>query len=314
LLHYNQLAERHRGLYMIGPVRVRAADPLGVFYQYRELPCLTRLTVYPKANPLPDYSIPGVLAGPGPSLNVVDRVGQGEQVLGVREYAAGDPPGRVHWRTSARHRRLHVIEVDRPIQAELAIMIDLSRRSRFGLGAEATSELAIHAATSILTRAQETRHRFSLAYAHKEPVMFPPGAGLAHLHLLLDRLAVISPAGETNLWADLAPRALMLAPGSRAVLIGPAATVPLETALALIRRLVQRGVATDFVLIDERDFIKIYKDQEVDVRKGLPDFDTLRREFTLAGARVWALNRERATLAGIPRAEVEILERALAQQ
>ncbi len=314
VMHGRPRVDRHRGVYLIGPLRLCAADPLGVFVQERELDCITRLIVYPRADPLPDYTVPTEQARTGMSFNAVELVGSGEEVLGVREYRPGDPPSRVHWRTSARRGRLHVIELNRPVQSELAVLLDMSRRSRFGLGAEATHELSIRAATSILTRANETRHRFSLAYTQQEPVVFPAGAGLAQLHLLLDRLAVLEPAGELSLWRDLAPRALMLAAGARAVFIGASAQVEPGEAARLVAELVESGVGVDAVLIDERDFIRIYQDQEADAaRRDGNGFEAVRRELMLAGARVWRIGRARASLAGI-HPELELAERALTRQ
>lgn len=298
LLHYRALADRHRGYYFIGPVKIHAGDPLGLFMRHEELDCITPLIIYPRADPLPDYTIPGELAQAGASMNFVPRVGVGEEVLGVREYCPGDSPGRIHWRTSARTGRLHVVELDRPIQSELAVMLDMSRRSRFGLGAEATTELGVRAATSVLTRAHETRHRFSLAYVQQEPVTIPAGAGMAHLHMLLDRLAILNPAGEASLWRDLAPRALLLPAGSRAVFICAVANVPLAEAVVLLRRLREAGVGTDCILVNEQDFIKIYGDQEKDVR-GQPGLGAVCEELRLAGARLWLLDRHRASLAGL---------------
>ncbi|MEN6626843.1 MAG: DUF58 domain-containing protein [Candidatus Sumerlaeia bacterium] len=309
LLHYRAAADRHRGHYFIGPVVVRAADPLGIFMHHHELDCITPLIIYPRADPLPDYTVPGDLAQPGASMNFVRRVGVGEEVLGVRQYHPGDPPGRVHWRTSARCGRLHVVELDRPIQSELAVMLDMSRRSRFGLGAEATTELSVRAATSVLTRAHETRHRFSLAYVQNEPVMIPSGSGLAHLHMLLDRLAILNPSGEAVMWRDLAPRALLLPAGSRAVFICAVANVPVRDATLLLRSLAEAGVGVDCILVNEQDFIKIYRDQEKDVRHD-PRAEDVVEALRLTGARLFLLDRARASLAGI-HPENDLIDRAV---
>ena len=292
LIHDRQIAERHRGLYLIGPTRLRAADPLGVFFDQIDTDCVTSLTIYPRNRPLPDYTVPGPLAPAGSSMDEVDRIGQGDEILGVREYRPGDPPTRIHWRTSARRGRLHVVQLNRPIQAELAVMVDLTRHARFGVGGDTTIELAIASAVSILTRGYEARHRLSLSYTGCEATHFPTGSGLAHLHLLLDRLAIVEADGESDFWEACAPRASMLAPGSRAVLIVPAVHAPLKETRILIERLGASGVSVDLVLIDHRDFIKIYRDQEEDQRLGWPTFAERIETFGHAGARVWPLHRK----------------------
>jgi uncharacterized protein (DUF58 family) len=311
-MSYTRIADRHRGLYLLGPVWVRAGDPLGVFSEVRELEgCLTRLTIYPRADPLPDYRLPGLHPPVGSSLDMVPRLGVGEEVLGVREYVPGDAPSTVHWRTSARRGKLHVIQRNQAIQSELAVMIDLTRRSRFGTGGESTTELAIHAAISILSRVYEARHRGSLSYAHGTEVHLEPGMGLAHLHLLLDRLAILNPDGETDFWTMAGARALALGRGSRAVLISVAQTTPTATAEALVRRLVQRGLAVDCVTIDAHDFIRIWRDQEADMEERGVSFEAQNERLRLAGARVFPLRKGRPSpiLRSTPDAELQTAAR-----
>lgn len=300
LLHYERSAERHRGRYLLGPVRLHVADPLGLFPRFREVDCITPLTVYPHAVALPNYHVPGPEAMSGPSLNEIDRSGQGEQILGVREYQRGDPVSRIHWRTSIRHHKLHVIEQDRPLQAELAVLVDLTRGSKYGLGAETTTERAIGAATSILRRGFETGHRLSLAYAQQTFVHYPAASGMDHLHWLLDRLAVVQPRGETDFWEAVQSVAISLASGSRAVFIVPAPRLQFESTYKLFTELIAAGVAVDLVLIDEQGFLKIYRDQEEDLRRPRRSFETLIQAFTLVGARVFPLTRVRPELEDLP--------------
>jgi uncharacterized protein (DUF58 family) len=295
-LHYERRAERHRGLYLVGPAELVAADPLGVFVERRTMDCISRLTIYPKALALPDYRVPGPMSAMGASMDFLPSFGTGEEILGVREYRRGDPPATVHWRSSARRGQLRVIQRNRPVQAEVAVMLDLTRAARYGLGAESTSEQAILLAVSVLTRAYETRHRLSLAYAHREAVRFEARVGLAHLHLLLDRLAVVNPAGAADFWGLAAERTLALPPGSRGVIIQIAALTPLESTLRLIREATARGVAIDMILIDEDDYIRIYRDQERDLARPELPFDLLAETLRRSGARIHPMRRGRVDL------------------
>jgi uncharacterized protein (DUF58 family) len=293
-LPYTRHAERHHGLYLIGPVRVHCADPLGIFQESGEVGTITPLTVYPRADPLPDYRVPGVQAQPGASVDRVARVGQGEEILAVREYRRGDPPGRIHWRTSARRGKLHTLQLDQPIQTELAVLLDMTRPGRYGLGSEATPRLGVTGAVAILTRGHEARHRLSLGVVQRELTSYPPGSGLAHLHLLLDRLVLLESAGEGDFWNLALARARLLPPGGRAVFIVTTARTPIGIAEAL-QPIMHAGVSVDCVLIDERAFIKIYHDQDVVV----PTRDEVESKvlhLRQAGARVFLLSRERQQL------------------
>ncbi len=290
-LHYTKEAERHRGLYLLGPVRLWTADPLGIFARDVELDCLTRLTVYPRAIPLPGYKFLGPRPWTGPTLEKADRIGYGEEILSVRPYHAGDPPTRIHWRTSIRRGHLHVIEQDACVQTEAAIFADLTRRSRFGTGAESTTEMAIGCATSILTEAADARHRISLTLVREEIEPFPAGSGLAHLRHLLDRLAVVAPGGDFDFWGEAEKKSAVLGSGSRAIFIAPGATTQAEQAVPLVRRLLLRGVVVDVVLLDDSAMARIWRDQFPPTIHAANSYGSLRSALEIAGARVLPLLR-----------------------
>jgi hypothetical protein len=107
----------------------------------------------------------------------------------------------------------------------------------------------------------------------------------------------MSPAGETDLWTACAPRALLLPAGSRAVFIATAQCTPLDAVEGFIRRLVGRGIHVDCVLIDEREFMRIYNDQGVDIRDDQHLlYKQLARVLAQAGARVFPLSRRQPDL------------------
>ena len=301
-LHYRKDAERHRGLYLLGPVRLWAADPLGVFFRRCDVDCITSLTVYPHAVPLQGYTFPGPEPPSAPTLDNDDRLGQGEEIISVRPYRKGDPANRIHWKTSLRRRELHTMELDTHVQSEIALFLDLSRRAQFGTGAESTTETAIRCATSILTEAGNRRHRVSLTWTGESIRSFPPGAGSAHLHLLLDRLATVAPRGNLLFWEEVAPAAALLSRGSRAVFVAPAASTPPADACALIQRLALSNVAVDVVLLDESNLTRIWKEQSPTPAGAQEAFRRLKVQLERAGARVLPLGKGQSTGDLLPRA------------
>jgi uncharacterized protein (DUF58 family) len=101
---------------------LESSDPLG-FYRFRRkgsdgeiglvLPRFTSLTPAPQARELEA----GVSA---------PRAGSGTELFGVREYRAGDPLRRIHWRSSARLGELVVREYEPPGVQTLGIFCDPS--------------------------------------------------------------------------------------------------------------------------------------------------------------------------------------------
>lgn len=299
---YRKEAERHRGLYLMGPVRLWAADPLGVFFRRAAPDCVTRLTVYPRAEPLEGYRFLGPDPRQGPAMATSQRVGQGEEILSVRPYQHGDSMNRIHWRTSTRRGELHTMQLDSQVQTEVAIFLDLTRPGRYGTGVESTTETAIRCATSILTEAAAIRHRVSMTWVRKSVETFEAGTGLAHLHLLLDRLAMTSYEGELDFWSAVGPRAAMLGSGSRAILITPAIRTEAGRAGALALGLTMRGVGVDVVLLDESGLTRIWRDQDPSHAQAGERLEELSEELRRCGARVLVLKRGETAGALMPRA------------
>ncbi|MBI3737147.1 DUF58 domain-containing protein, partial [Candidatus Sumerlaeota bacterium] len=196
-----------------------------------------------------------------------------------------------HWRTSARRGALHTIELDTHVQGEIMIFADLTRRSRYGTGAESTTEMAIGCATAILTQAADLRHRIGMTLVREKVELFPPGEGLSHLHLLLDRLAVVSPEGELKFWEQAERCSATLRHGARAIFIAAAATTPPLESCALIRKLTLRSIAVDVILIDEGTMTRIWRDQPPPLMDAPAEFARLQSASERSGARVLPLAR-----------------------
>ncbi len=98
-----------RGWLKMDAFRIETRYPLGMFKAWAWIFPNARCLVYPapsrKAPPLPR-------TGSGPAGRA--RLGEGEQVHGLRLYRLGDSPKRVAWRTSARHDELYTREMEKP--------------------------------------------------------------------------------------------------------------------------------------------------------------------------------------------------------
>jgi uncharacterized protein (DUF58 family) len=114
-----------RGVYALGPLQLRFADPLGLIgaaWQAREI---RQVVVYPALVRLP--ALPPVRGQSG-GLACTDLLQQAAtpNVGSLRAYVPGDLPSRIHWPTVARTRMLMVKEFDQERAGALWVAVDLN--------------------------------------------------------------------------------------------------------------------------------------------------------------------------------------------
>jgi uncharacterized protein (DUF58 family) len=119
-----EIVARKRGVYRIGPPRIRAGDLMGFFQHEKKLEQELSLIVYPRLIPLKPFSIPArdIFGVPGAKSPVQDPV----YILGTRDYQHGEPAKYIHWKATARHHRLQekVFEPSRQEKILLLVQVE----------------------------------------------------------------------------------------------------------------------------------------------------------------------------------------------
>ncbi|WP_240738290.1 DUF58 domain-containing protein [Deinococcus fonticola] len=177
------LTLKKRGVYSWPGATVRWADPLGLFWRSLKVSPDTRLEVYPGTHglTLPDLLRPLLSEGTlTRSLGLEDAI----SLRGAREYVYGDPPGRVHWKLSARTDTLMVRELERMAASSLTVFVDV-----FG-NSDVYVESAVRLAASLIREAGELELPVAVATTGQQS---PTGRGEASLHAALQVLARIQP-------------------------------------------------------------------------------------------------------------------------
>jgi uncharacterized protein (DUF58 family) len=113
-----------RGVYRLGPLRTRAADPLGLFEVTWRHGEAQQIVIYPPLAALPGMRFPQGQRG---GLARTDLLQQQltPSVGGLRDYVPGDMPSHIHWPTVARQQKLVVKEFDQEVAGALWIALDL---------------------------------------------------------------------------------------------------------------------------------------------------------------------------------------------
>ncbi|HEX8997883.1 MAG TPA: DUF58 domain-containing protein [Ktedonobacterales bacterium] len=144
-----------RGAYEMGPTLVRVSDPFGILSREQEFDTTRALLVHPLIAPLERFGVsPQALFGDHASRRrlLEDPL----RVAGVREYAPGDDPRRVHWKATARLGTLQSKLLDPSTQRTLLIALDVRTFNQAQLGYDPDlAELGIAAAASVAAWAIE---------------------------------------------------------------------------------------------------------------------------------------------------------------
>lgn len=143
------LRAQARGAYRFGPMTIRVTDPFGMLTRQSELETPATLLVHPLVVPLERLDLPA--AAPFGERRASRRLVEDPlRVVGIREYAPGDEPRRIHWKATARTGQLQSKVYEASARRTVAILLDIRTTPRLSYGYdEPLAELAICAAASV---------------------------------------------------------------------------------------------------------------------------------------------------------------------
>ncbi len=157
-----RLRARQRGALEFGPVELSSGDMFGFRSQRELLPEIDRLIVYPRVVPITELGLPA--AHPFGEEKTVRQIDQDPlRLMGVREYAPGDSPRRIHWKATARRASLQTKLFEPSAQRATAIFLDIQTvpPGLFGYTPEYL-EFGISAAASIAWHLLDLREAVGL--------------------------------------------------------------------------------------------------------------------------------------------------------
>ncbi len=269
-----ELKGYNRGVYSVGPVTLRGADPLGLFPWRRTYPLPAEFVVYPSIRAVAVAAQIGVPSG---SVRVWNPVYEDiTNYRSLREYVPGDDPRRIDWKVSARTGSLQTVQYLPAVSFTVMILVDLNT-SHFALRnryqhTERVIEAAASLVASVIGLGQPVGLLVTGGIGKPAPfvgaapelngqvlspelpgggqsiVGIPVGSGDAHaveaLALLSRVVAVALPAEQGPVEAFTSGGA-RLPPGSRVFYVGPALDQARQVLLA--RSVDRRGVELYFV-------------------------------------------------------------------
>jgi uncharacterized protein (DUF58 family) len=167
-----RLRGAHRGAYAFGPAELTSGDLFGFRWRTSNQATLENLLVYPKLVPLDQWRLPS--GRPlGEALAPRRLIADPLRFAGVRDYMPGDNPRHIHWKNSARWRRLQTRVFDPEATAALVLVADVQTSDQGTYWVvPAYLELIISAAASIADQALDQRRAVGLytnANAARQP-------------------------------------------------------------------------------------------------------------------------------------------------
>ncbi len=131
-----------RGRHLFDHVFFEAASPLGLWLRRRSLPLGVELHVYPDLRRDRAAMSAVFMNRDGPGMHARSQVGKGREFDHLRDYAAGDDFGDIHWKTTARRGFpvTKTFQVERT--REVYVVIDHSRLSARTLRSDVAGQAA----------------------------------------------------------------------------------------------------------------------------------------------------------------------------
>jgi uncharacterized protein (DUF58 family) len=158
-----------RGYYQIGPLVLESGDLFGLHRRYRVAAEPHYLLVYPKVVPLEGYDLAS--RRPIGDIRLVHRLYEDPtRIGGVRQYEAGDPLNRVHWRATARTGTLHSKVYEPSTLAGMTLVLDFHEAAYPAKNEPYRSELAVTAAASLANVVYELGQQVGLVTNARDAV------------------------------------------------------------------------------------------------------------------------------------------------
>ncbi len=260
-----------RGAFALGPTRISAGDPFGLFRSTREIASTQTLIILPMLFEIKSFSLPRGLL---PGGQVIRRKSPDitPHAAGVREYAAGDAMKRIHWPTSIRRGQLMVKEFEQDPQAQVWLYLDCQREVHFEKPRQhdwepvdsgffgrrpdfrlppSSLEYGVSITASLAHYFIAQRRAVGYASAGQTFTVHHAERSERQEGRILETLAFVEANGKLSIAALVAAQASQLAQGSTAILITPTVNPELLLAVDDLKRRYMRPVV---ILLDSQTF------------------------------------------------------------
>ncbi|AGB40891.1 hypothetical protein Halha_0930 [Halobacteroides halobius DSM 5150] len=234
------LQGRQRGMYDLGPVRVKLGDGLGFIETELKFDAKEKLIVYPNILPLDDLGLPSRIAF-GDLIWPQRIYRDPTSFRGLREYQLGDQLKDVYWTASASTGELMVKEYESTVTLKNLILLNLNQDDYGVKRLKLQVESAIEVAASLAKYLIEVNQTVGLATNGCDPLakreFIKPGQGSGHLMEIMELLARVEPTEDKSFLPFISQYSHQVSPGSTLLIITKVDSEELiKTALQLCKQ------------------------------------------------------------------------------
>ena len=183
-----------RGFYKLDKLDLLGGDPGGFFCYLRRFRLPGEVMIYPenlRLSQLPDVSRQrSILSVTGRPLGIS---GAGQEFFGVREYTAHDEMRFIHWKASAKHRKLMVKEFEANTITHIYIILDAEKSFVGNDFFESNFECLVKTAAAIVNCLADMHCRLTFVTAHQKSIVRFSGEAVGIRKSIIDLLAILTP-------------------------------------------------------------------------------------------------------------------------
>ena len=190
--HITKYNFKRRGMTTLDGFSLKTRFPFGLFMKFKTSLCKEKVLVYPAVRRLTPGEVLQCLSSSGVSHQTVR--GDGTDIYGLRDYTDQDDARHIHWKASARTRRLLTKEYERESDRKIVIVFDNfppSEEDGVNKDSDLRFEKIVDRTASLASHFIEKEYSVSLKTRSTE---IPFSSGGDQLERILHHLALIEPA------------------------------------------------------------------------------------------------------------------------
>jgi uncharacterized protein (DUF58 family) len=185
-----QIAAAPRGRYRMDGAELLLADPFGLAEARIRMDRADQMLVYPRVYELEGLFTDGGTPGGDRGRSMLHRA-SGYDLHSIREHQVGESLRRVHWRSTARRRRLMVKELQDTPRDEACVLLDGDAAAVTGMSPDSSFDMQVRAAASLLRRMSDAGQRSSLVIHAAQRSRHRLGFGSGDWATVLGELAAV---------------------------------------------------------------------------------------------------------------------------